>query len=219
MRFGQDTECEAKLLPKGSRLAQNAGLKELSAGIQPVRTRLARPRSAIPALARQAALQALAASNDRDARMNAADILARAGDTTGSQKLMDELAKEFPTDTMLNSVWLPVARATNQIKANQAAHAVTTLEAAMPYELGGPPNGAVYWPMYVRGEAYLRLRDGAKAAAEYQKILDHRGIDAVQSALSPGPVGIGTGLRAAGRQGQSESGLSGLLCGLERCRP
>ena len=44
--------------------------------------------------------------------------------------------------------------------------------------------------MYVRGEAYLRLRDGAKAAAEYQKILDHRGIDSDQSALSSGPAGI-----------------------------
>ena len=94
----------------------------------------------------------------------------------GSQKLMDELAKEFPTDTLLNAVWLPVARAANQIHANQAAQAVTTLEVTIPYEMGAPPNGASYWPMYVRGEAYLRLRDGAKAAAEYQKILDHRGI-------------------------------------------
>ena len=30
--------------------------------------------------------------------------------------------------------------------------------------------------MYVRGEAYLRLRNGAKAVTEYKKILDHQGI-------------------------------------------
>ena len=85
--------------------------------------------------------------------------------------------------------------------------------------MGSPPSGASYWPMYVRGEAYLRLGDGAKAAAEYQKILDHRGIDPTNPLQSPGPTWIGTGLRAAGRQSQSESGLPGLLCDLERCRP
>ena len=35
--------------------------------------------------------------------------------------------------------------------------------------------GALY-PVYVRGEAYLAAHQGTKAAAEYQKILDHRGI-------------------------------------------
>ncbi len=160
---------------KGVSLAQNAGLKELSAGIRLLDASCL-AEIGNPTLARQVALQALATSNDRDARTNASATLARAGDTAGSQKLIEELAKEFPTDTMLNSVWLPVARATNQIRADQAADAIATLEAAIPYELGGPPTGALYWPMYVRGEAYLRLHDGAKAAAEYQKILDHRGI-------------------------------------------
>ncbi len=76
---------------------------------------------------------------------------------------------------MLNAVWLPVARATNQIRADQPGPAVDTLEAAAPYEMGSPPLGASYWPIFVRGEAYLRLHNGGKAATEYQKILDHRG--------------------------------------------
>ncbi len=101
---------------------------------------------------------------------------ARAGDASRSQKLIDGLAKEFPTDTLLNSVWLPVARASNQIRADQAGQAVDTLEVSAPYEFGSPPSGALYWPMYVRGEAYLRLRNGEKAATEYQKILTHHGI-------------------------------------------
>jgi hypothetical protein len=159
---------------QGVSSAQSAGLEELSAQIS-LFDAACLAEVGNPALARQVTLQALASSNDRDARVNAADTLARAGDTAGSQKLIDELAKGFPTDTMLNSVWLPVARATNQIRADQAAHAVTTLEAAIPYELGGPPGRAMYWPMHVRGEAY-RLHDGAKAAAEYQKILDRRGV-------------------------------------------
>ncbi len=127
-------------------------------------------------LARQVAAQALASSDDRDARIEAAWVFARAGDASQSQKLIEQLAKESLTNTLQNSVWLPVARATNLIRANQPGQAVDTLEATVPYELGAPPTGALYWPMYVRGEAYLHLRNGAKAAAEYQKILDHRGI-------------------------------------------
>ncbi len=45
------------------------------------------------------------------------------------------------------------------------------------YELGapGPPTGSLY-PVYVRGQAYLETRQGKEAAAEFQKILDHRSI-------------------------------------------
>jgi predicted Zn-dependent protease len=136
-------------------------------------------------------LQAVAFSDDRDTRAAAADALARAGDTSRSQKLIEELAREFPTDTLLNSVWLPVARATNQIRADQAGQAVDTLEAAVPYEFGSPPFGAVYWPMYVRGEAHLRLHNGARAATEYQKILDHRGIAPTNPLYSLARLGLG----------------------------
>jgi hypothetical protein len=34
----------------------------------------------------------------------------------------------------------------------------------------------VMYPGYVRGQAYLALHQGAQAAAEFQKIVDHRGI-------------------------------------------
>ena len=170
-------------------------------------------------LARQVALQALAASDDRDTAYAAADTLARAGDAVRSQKLIEQLAKEFPTDTLLNSVWLPVAKATNQIRADQPGQAVDTLEAAAPYEFGAPPNGAIYWPMYVRGEAYLRLRNGAKAATEYQKILDHQGIAPTSPLYHSGPAGIGARLCPARRRGKSQGGLPGLLRNLERRRP
>jgi hypothetical protein len=35
--------------------------------------------------------------------------------------------------------------------------------------------GSLY-PTYIRGEAYLAAHQGAEAAAEFQKILDHRGL-------------------------------------------
>jgi len=182
---------------QGIVLAQKSGLKELAAGLRQTDSSCL-AEVGYTALARQAALEALAGSNDRDARVAGAYGLARVGDASGSQKLIDGLAKEFPTDTLVNSVWLPVARASNQIKANQAAQAVSNLEAAIPYELGGPPNGAVYWPMYVRGEAYLSLHDGAKAAAEYQKILDHGGIAPSMPLYTLARLGLGRAYAAQG---------------------
>ncbi|MEO8130741.1 MAG: hypothetical protein ABI822_26825, partial [Bryobacteraceae bacterium] len=43
------------------------------------------------------------------------------------------------------------------------------LASASPYERAYPEA------VYLRGLAYLRLRKGAEAAAEFQKILDHKG--------------------------------------------
>ena len=67
---------------QGVSSAQNSGLKELAAGIRMLDASCL-AEVGYPALARQAALQALASSDDRDARVAAADGLARAGDTTG----------------------------------------------------------------------------------------------------------------------------------------
>ena len=43
-----------------------------------------------------------------------------------------------------------------------------------------PANSLYNWPnlypVYVRGEAYLAAHRGSEAAAEFQKILNHRGI-------------------------------------------
>ncbi len=41
-------------------------------------------------------------------------------------------------------------------------------------------------PAYLRGQAYLRLRKGNEAAAEFQKLLDHLGLvaDSQQGALA-----------------------------------
>ncbi|HEV2493635.1 MAG TPA: protein kinase [Terriglobia bacterium] len=127
--------------------------------------------------ARAQTSQALALSQGRDVKSICATTLARTGDTSQAEKLIAELGKEFPSDTLLNSVSIPVAQAIIETERNDPAKAIAELEATTPYELGGPPGGAAYWSMYIRGEAYLHTDDGAKAAAEYEKILDHRGID------------------------------------------
>jgi len=184
---------------QGVSLAERSGFKELAGGIR-LLDAVCQAEVGNQALAHQIALQSLPTSFDRDTRQFAVNVLARTGDAGRSQKLMDELAKDFPTNTLLNAIWVPLARATNQIRADQPGKAVDTLEAAAPYEMGAPPDGASYWPMYVRGEAYLRLRNGVKAATEYQKVLDHRGIDPTSPLYPLARLGLG---RAYALQGDA----------------
>ena len=180
-------------------LAQRRGAKDFAAGARAAAASYEAELGDIQE-ARAQATQALALSTDRDVKMICATTLARTGDTSRAEKLIEEVTKEFPSDTLNNSVFIPVAQAIIEIEHNDPAKAITALEAATPYELGGPPYGADYWPMYVRGEAYLRAHDGLKAAAEYQKILDHLGIDPVSPLYPLARLGLG---RACALQGDT----------------
>ena len=95
--------------------------------------------------------------------------LAMCGDVALAEKLARETSKLFPNGTVWNAVQLPEIRAAIELQRGQPAKAVELLASASPYERAYP--GAVY----LRGLAYLRLRKGAEAAAEFQKILDHKG--------------------------------------------
>ena len=89
-----------------------------------------------------------------------------------------ELDKDFPLDTLVQRYWLPVIRAAIALQRNDPKLAVELLEAASPIELAGATNisNPGLFPAYVRGEAFLMLHDGNRAAAEFQKFIDHRGL-------------------------------------------
>jgi len=130
-------------------------------------------------IAHQEALEALRLPGESRARAFAALALAQIGDAGNSQKLADDLSRDFPSDTLLNAVQIPVVRALMDLQRKAPEEAVAVLESAREYEFGFGPNSANFWPVYVRGLAFLRMQDGTKAAAEFQKILDHRGAAAV----------------------------------------
>ena len=72
---------------------------------------------------------------------------------------------------------MPTIRAQLAISRKDALKAVKCLQDSAPYELGSPGRGMfALYPVYVRGEAYLVVGHGSEAAAEFQKILDHRGV-------------------------------------------
>jgi serine/threonine protein kinase/tetratricopeptide (TPR) repeat protein len=151
--------------------------------------------------ARQTMNAALALSENIISRSLAARSFAWIGDTAQSEKLAEGLSKEFPYATVVNQVLLPTARALNSLQRNQPDQAVAALEPAKPYELGTGNLGAIY----IRGEAFLRLHDGAKAAAEYQRILDHRGLDPVGWGYSLAHLGLGRAYALQGDTGKAKA--------------
>jgi eukaryotic-like serine/threonine-protein kinase len=129
--------------------------------------------------ARQQAATALGLSTARDTQYAAALALGFTGDAARAQALADGLAKRFPQDTVAQFNYLPTLRAQLALNRKDSKKAIEALQAAAPYELGEP--AALFgflslYPIYVRGEAYLAAHNGSEAAAEFQKILDHRGI-------------------------------------------
>ena len=126
--------------------------------------------------ARQRAAAALALSNGRDVQNRAALALALAGDAGRAQALADDLGKRFPKDTIVQFHVLPTLHAQLALTRTDASKAIEVLQAARPYELGDMLGNNPLHSIYVRGEAYLAAHQGKEAAAEFQKILDHRGI-------------------------------------------
>jgi eukaryotic-like serine/threonine-protein kinase len=130
--------------------------------------------------ARRRATLAMEHSDGVDVDYAAALALAYAGDTGPAQDLTARLDKRFREATIVQFNYLPSLRAKLALNRGNASEAVEILRAAMPYELGRTTFSNYDWnglyPVFVRGEAYLASHQGSNAAAEFQKILDHRGI-------------------------------------------
>jgi DNA-binding winged helix-turn-helix (wHTH) protein/tetratricopeptide (TPR) repeat protein len=170
----------AILQKRASDLAQQAGQNERAAIFQAGRA-VWEGFFGNPTTARTSAAAALKISNDKEAEYGAAFGLALAEDSVGAQALIDDLQARFPEDTSVRFSYLPSLQAMLALNHGEPSKAIEILQLAGPYELGTQRSwihgnfGALY-PVYTRGLAYLALHQGAEAAAEFQKILDHRGI-------------------------------------------
>jgi eukaryotic-like serine/threonine-protein kinase len=130
--------------------------------------------------ARQQATAAVALSPEsRDDAALAALILSRSGDKTQSAAITQDLAKRFPLHTVVQAYWLPLLAAQEAMANKDFAGAIEKLRAVVPpLELTVPSNNydSCLYPIYLRGEADLATNQGTAAAAEFQRILDHKGI-------------------------------------------
>ncbi len=131
--------------------------------------------------ARRYAATALELSKGRDVEYGAAVALALAGESSKAKVLADDLARSFPEDTSVKFSYLPVLSALLSLNGHQPAKAIQQLDVAKPYELSFQGSGsegfnASLYPVYIRGLAYLAAGKGIEAAAEFERILAHRGI-------------------------------------------
>jgi serine/threonine protein kinase/Flp pilus assembly protein TadD len=114
--------------------------------------------------------KALALSRDLSNLEQSAYALATCNQAAAAQTLVDEMLKKFQPDTLLNAVWIPLIKTQLELARGNSAQAAQLLESARRYEVYGD-----FWPQYLRGEAYLKQKNGAQATAEFKGILDHRG--------------------------------------------
>jgi serine/threonine protein kinase/Tfp pilus assembly protein PilF len=168
-----------KMLRRTRDLAQQAGHREKAAVFE-TRAALWEAFYGNAPTAKPAAMAALALAKNREVQYGAALALAIAGDSSQAQTLTNDLESSFPEDTSVKFNYLPSVRAFLALNHGDPAKAIELLQVAVPYELGQPRStqtgffGALY-PVYARGQAYLVARQGAEAAKEFQKILDHPG--------------------------------------------
>jgi eukaryotic-like serine/threonine-protein kinase len=122
---------------------------------------------------------AAVATGRQDALTLGAVVLAGSGEVERAEAITRDLQKRFPYNTMVQSYWLPAIRAQIALTKEHPEEAVDSLQAALPIELGEPLSvqaPVCLYATYLRGEAYLAARDGNGAAAEFRKLIDHRGI-------------------------------------------
>jgi serine/threonine protein kinase/Flp pilus assembly protein TadD len=178
--FEADTAVYAGQLSRARELARRArasaqqqGDRETAATSQALEAR----REALLGNATQAKVGAEAALRltvGRDVRYVAAMALAIAGETRKAQSITEELNRQYPEGTIVQGNFLPTLRGKLALAHKDVVKAIDLLKAATPGELGD--NLIPLQPVYVRGEAYLAARRGSEAAAEFQKIMDHRQI-------------------------------------------
>jgi len=166
--YGQSTKAD-QFTQQALDIAQRNGAKEAAAQVL---LQQATRHAAFRDCAKVAELtnKALTLSRDLSSLHQSANALAACGEAPGAQSLIDELQKRFATDTLLNSVSVPLIRAQLELTRGNAAQALQLLDSARRYEAFGD-----FWPQYVRAQAYLKQGNGVQAGAEFKNILDHRG--------------------------------------------
>jgi len=120
--------------------------------------------------------------------------------------------KALPRGHAVRFSYLPELRALQALNHDEPAKAIEALQIAAPYELGTPVSffGGLY-PVYVRGEAYLDEHQGAEAAAEFQKILDHRGIVATDPIGALAHLQLGRALVLTGDKTKAKTAYQDFL--------
>ena len=144
-----------KLAMVGAFLEERA-LAEVLAGNSKVALDLAREASAM--------------GNGTALNPEAAFAIALAGDDNQAESMANAINREYPVNAFIQNFWLPSIRAAIALRRSSPAEAIRQLEQVTLYEYD---ETGVLSAVYLRGQAYVKLGQPNKAAAEFQRILDH----------------------------------------------
>ncbi len=130
------------------------------------------------AQARDFISRALHLSHDQNVVALAAFVTVRTGDSLKAIPIAEQLDKDYPSNTFIQKYWLPIIHAETELHQNRALQAVDTLTIVGPFDWAAPDALAIstLFPAYERGQSYLAAGEGGKAAAEFQKLIDHPGM-------------------------------------------
>ncbi len=185
----------------GAVLEENAGLREAAFGNASEAKRLAAEGLKL-------------APESQAVQVEAALALAMTGDMARPASLMKELEQRYPLDTQVHALWLstPIQAqlALDRKNPTGALAALPDIGAMEFGQISFLNNLSCLYPTYIRGNVLLAAGDGASAATEFKKILDHSGIvwNCWTGALAHLGLARANALQARTSQGEEASSAS-----------
>ncbi len=117
-------------------------------------------------------------------KLQAAGALGMVGESKRALEMASEVARSRPDDTLVQALYAPWVQAIAAINSGDAQKAITLLSSASPYDKA---NTGVH---YVRGLAYLKLKQGSDAIQEFQKVVALRNYAAADPLMSLSHLGL-----------------------------
>ena len=137
----------------------------------------------------------LASTPGRVSSTMAGSVFATCGETQKAEALAADLNRKYPLDTFAQKLDIPMIRARQDLQHSDGSKAIDALRPSEAFEFGWTANGV---PAYLRGLAYLKMKQGTQAAAEFQKMVDHKGVMALSPYLSLARLGLGRAFALSG---------------------
>jgi eukaryotic-like serine/threonine-protein kinase len=166
--------------------------------------------------AKQDATAALARSDGRDVAYAAGLGLGLSGDFSRADAVAADLEKRFPEDTFAKFTYVPVLHSISALRRGRPAESIERLQVALPYETAA--NGLDFnfylgglHSAYVRGEAFMAAHQYLQATAEFQKILDRRGIVGADPIGALAHLQVGRAFASAGDTAKAKAAYQQLL--------
>ena len=120
-------------------------------------------------------------------RFRAPAALALAGLGGEALPLVTRAERDYPEATFVRTVLVPATRAAIAVRQGRPDEALAALAAAAETEIG---TIAGLTPLYLRAEAYMLKGALPEALREYERIIEHRGVDPFAPVVALAHLGI-----------------------------